>query len=34
MSEELKISENINTPAEKLRELSKTEDKSILAAYC
>ena len=32
MSEELKIAENINTPAERLRELSKTKEREILAA--
>jgi len=32
MSEKLKIAKNINTPAEKLRSLSKIEDKEILAA--
>ena len=32
MSEELKIAENINTPADRLRELSKTKEREILAA--
>ena len=32
MYEELKIAENINTPAERLRELSKTKEREILAA--